>query len=358
MVERLVDANRKIAGEPVAASTVPKPVVTPKPVVKKVEKVPIVKTQSSRVNFADLPGMPDAKSVARTRMQRRVHGQLDLPVNPAVASQLSSFLIGDCEDTRTFSDLICLDPVLASKVLQVANSSFYRRSTEVSSVAHALVTVGIKNIQELIAEEAMRTIGETDYFGGFYELARSFWRHSVVVGRITELLKDVMSVNVYEDVYLAGLLHDLGMLSLDVQEPAFYPQLLRPDFMGQNEICDLERQYIGGDHCQAGVYLFEKLGLPKSFLDAAQFHHAPEKAQDHLLMVGLVTLADLFAVQRGICIGASHETTEVAIDESFAWVLIRESHPPFVDVDVNGFIYDFNCELDRSWANIAGDILL
>lgn len=362
MVNRLVDANRKIAGDPVAEPATPSPPKKKVPPKKTPAAVttpsPSAKKAVARVNIADLPDLPEEKSVARTRMQRRVQANPDLPVNPAVASQLSTFLVGDCDDTRTFSDLICLDPVLASKVLQVANSSFYRRSTAVSSVAHALVTVGIKNIQELIAEETIRIIGDSGYFGGFSELARSFWQHSVVVGRITELLKDVMSVNVYEDVYLAGLLHDLGVLSLDVQEPDFYPQLLRPGFLGQASLCELERQYIGGDHCQAGGYLFEKLGLPKSFTDAAKFHHAPESAKDHLLMVGLVTLADLFANQRGVCIGSSDQAAEVNIAESFAWILIREEHGSFVDVEVNGFIHDFNCELDRSWGNIIGDIFL
>lgn len=362
MVERLVDANRRIAGEPVVKPTPPVSTapVKKKPVLKAPAKKeePVVKKASTRVDFSDLPPLPKEKSVAKTRMQRRVHAHLDLPVNPAVASQLSTFLVGDCDDTRQFSDLICLDPVLAAKVLQVANSSFYRRSTEVSSVAHALVTVGIKNIQELVAEETIRIIGDSDFFGGFYDLSRSFWKHSVVVGRITELLKDVMSVNVYEDVYLAGLFHDLGMLSLDYQEPAFYPQLLKPNFLDHEPICEMERRYIGGDHCQAGEYLFEKLGLPKSFCDAAKFHHTPEKAKDHLLMVGLVTLADLFANQRGVGIGAPQKSCEVSIAESFAWILIREKHQGFGDVEVNGFIHDFNCELDRSWGNITGDIFL
>ncbi len=358
MVQRLVDANRKLAGEPLmpriedglpASSPPTKAKTTPPP--KKAKK------KTMRVDLSDLPPLPTEKSVARTRMQRRVHAHLDLPINPVVAAQLATFLVGDCEDTRQFSDLICLDPLLAAKVLQVANSSFYRRSTAVSSVAHALVTVGIKNIQELIAEETIRIVGDTDSFSGFYDLARSFWKHSVVVGRITELLKDVMSVNVYEDVYLAGLLHDLGMLSLDVQEPAFYPQLLRPKFADWATICEVERQYIGGDHCQAGGYLFEKLGLPKSFMDAAMFHHTPEKAKDNLLMVGLVTLADLFANQRGVCVGASVEM-DVNIADSFAWILIREAHSSFVDVDVHGFIHDFNAELDRSWNNITGEIPL
>ncbi len=362
MVERLVDANRKLAGEPVKP-----PVLTVSsgkrvvPVKKKTPEKPVgavaPKRDQVRVDLSDLPPMPEPKSVARTRMERRVHAHLDLPINPAVAAQLATFLVGDCEDTRQFSDLICLDPMLGAKVLQVANSSFYRRSNAVSSVAHALVTVGIKNIQELVAEETLRIVGAAESFSGFHDLARSFWKHSVVVGRITELLKDVLSVNVYEDVYLAGLLHDLGMLSLDVQEPDFYPQLLRPKFLNSSTICEGERQYIGGDHCQAGGYLFDKLGLPKCFKDAAVFHHSPEKAKDNLLMVGLVTLANLFANQRGVCVGASVEM-DVNIADSFAWILIREEHPTFADVDVHGFIHDFNAELDRSWNNITGDIPL
>ncbi len=368
LVQRLVDANKKMASGadkavvPAPEKVAPKP---PAPVKKKPQKPqgskPPQTTEASLhlvVDGSQLPPIPKPRAVAKARMKRRVQSNLELAMNPAVASLLSSFLVGDCEDTRRFSELICFDPFLAARVLQVANSSFYRRSTAVSSVAHALVTVGVKNIQEVVEEEAEKVLAGQEYFGGFPNLARSFWRHSVVVGRIAELLAEVIRVHSYEDIYLAGLFHDIGMLALDIQEPDFYPQLQRLGFLDDISLCEAEHQYMGADHCHAGSYLIEKMGLPKAFFDSAKFHHHPERAKEHLLVVALVALAELFAVQRGIVVGCEENAAKTNIADSFAWILIREEQKAFMDVDVAGFVQEFHQELDRSWTNIIGDIPL
>ncbi len=370
LVQRLVDANKKMAGEDKAAAPAPPAVVAAEPKKHSSQKKTAATPQADIspppggaplklvVDGSELPPIPETRSVAKSRMQRRVQSNLELAINPAVASLLAKFLVGDCEDTRRFSELICFDPFLAARVLQVANSSFYRRSTEVSSVAHALVTVGIKNIQELVAEEADKVAFGQEFFGGYQDLARSFWRHSVVVGRIAELLAEVIRIHSYEDIYLAGLFHDIGMLSLDVQVPDFYPQLQRLGFLDDTTLSEAEQLYLGADHGQAGYYLAEKMGLPKAFLDAAKFHHHPERAKEHLLVVALVALADLFAVQRGIVVGCEENMAPTNIAASFAWVLLTQEQKTFMDVEIAGFVQEFNQELDRSWGNILGDIPL
>jgi putative nucleotidyltransferase with HDIG domain len=366
LVQRLVDANKKMAGagmaEPVAVQKVEKKKAVSEKIKAKV--LPVDKPQQPPESFvslvvpaSELPAIPQPRTVAKSRMQRRVQSNLELAINPAVSSLLVNFLVGDCEDTRRFSELIGLDPFLAAKVLQVANSSFYRRSTEVSSVAHALVTVGIKNVQEVVSEELEKG-GRHDAFSGFNHLARSFWRHSVVVGRIAELLAEVVRIHTYEDIYLAGLLHDIGMLSLDLQEPDFYPQLQRVGFLDSISLCEAEYQYMGADHCQVGYYLADKMGLPKAFLDAAKFHHHPERAKEHFLIVALVALAELFAVQRGVVVGCAENAAQTSIAESFAWILLTEQQKAFMNVDIGDFIQEFQQELDRSWANIVGDMSL
>lgn len=366
LVQRLVDANKKMAGfgqpplPPMEREETERP-----PVSRKKKKVAVAAPAADPdsacrlVEEGALPAIPEARVVAKSRMQRRIQDNLELAINPAVATLLSGFLVGECEDTRRFSELISLDPFLAAKVLHVANSSFYRRTTAVSSVAHALVTVGIKNVQEVLAEELDKNAAsEHVFFGGYANLGRSYWRHCVVVGRIAELLAEVIRVHTYEDVYLAGLLHDMGMLALDQQEPDFYPQLQRHGFLDNTTLTAAEHNLIGIDHGQAGSFLGEKMGLPKAFLDATRFHHTPEKAKENILIVALVALAELFAVQRGVVVGSKENSRPQPIAESFAWVLVAEAHRAFMDVDREGFVQEFDQELERSWNNIVGDIPL
>ena len=73
-------------------------------------------------------------------------------MNPAIIAELEPLLVGECDNTHLFADTVLKDPVLSCKVIQIANSSFFRRSTPVSSVPHALITVGITHFQEALTE--------------------------------------------------------------------------------------------------------------------------------------------------------------------------------------------------------------
>ncbi len=308
-----------------------------------------------RVAPVSLPAMPEKKSrISKARMQRQIRSDVNLPVNPAVAAQLNIYREGDCENTRAFADLICLDPVMAAKVLQVANSSLYRRSCSVATVPHAMIAVGIQNIQGTVGETIDQSY-TVEAFSGFSAVAKAYWQHSVVVGRIAEMLKDIIRINIPNDVALAGLLHDLGVIPLDIVEPAFYPQMIRHGTELKLNLLESETDYIGTDHGQAGAWFGEKLGLPQAYLDVMKFHHNPEKARDNILLVALVHLADIFALERGICIGGP-ECNVIPPIESFAWVMIQEQHKPFMEVNVTDFIISFIMELDKIWDKITGEI--
>ncbi|MFA6898624.1 MAG: HDOD domain-containing protein [Desulfurivibrionaceae bacterium] len=305
-----------------------------------------------------LPPMPD-KDQRQTpgKLHHRVHPEAVLPVNPAVAAELSAMMKGGAaiDNTRRLADLISLDPVLSCRVIQTANSPFYRRANMVGTVPLAMVIVGVKQVQEVLID-TIRAAKSAQAFSGFSSVARDFWQHAVVVGRIAEMLREVIRINTAADLYLCGLLHDLGMLVLDGMSPNFYPQCVQPSAEMQ-DIVKAEKEYIGADHGQAGVWLAEGIGLPQPYLDVMHFHHLPEKATTNPVPVALVNLANIFASMKGACLGQPRVTMQDAL-HSFSWALIQEHHRPFQEVNVPQFINSFSAELDKTWASITGDILL
>ncbi|HIJ79266.1 MAG: HDOD domain-containing protein [Desulfobulbaceae bacterium] len=305
-----------------------------------------------------IPPMPSKEDrLTASKLQYRVRPENVLPVNPAVAAELTRILAlkDESDNTRRFADLVSLDPVLCCRVIQTANSPFYRRAAMVGTLPHAMVIVGIKQVQKVVAE-AIESSKNVVAFSGFTTVAQAFWQHGVVVGRVAEMLRDVVRISISADLYLSGLLHDLGMFVVDGICPNLYPQLAAP----KPEIKDLfkaEKEYVGVDHGQFGVWLAEGIGLPQPYLDAMRFHHQPEKATTNPVLVALVSLANMFAAMKGACLGEAVVTKE-DIQRSFAWVLIQEHHKPFMDVNVMQFIASFSEELDKTWNSITGDILL
>ncbi len=315
------------------------------------------KAEKFRAGIA-LPPLPDKEQrQTPAKLQHRVHPEAVLPVNPAVASELRDMMKGGSgiDNTRRLADLISLDPVLSCRVIQTANSPFYRRSNTVGTVPLAMVIVGVKQVQEVLVD-TIRAAKSVQAFSGFDSVARDFWQHAVVVGRIAEMLRDVIRLSISADLYLCGLFHDLGMLVLDGMSPDFYPQFVQPP-EELRDVVRAEKEYIGVDHGQAGVWLAEGIGLPQPYLDVMRFHHLPEKATTNLVPVALVNLANMFASMKGACLGQPQVTVQ-DVTRSFSWALIEEHHRPFQEVNVPQFINSFSAELDKTWAGITGDILL
>lgn len=305
-----------------------------------------------------LPPMPDKDHrQTHAKLSQRMNQEVVLPVNPAVAAEMSVMMKGSggIDNTRRLAELISLDPVLSCRLIQTANSPFYRRASMVSTVPLAMVIVGVNQVQEVMAANIMAA-SALQAFGGFPSVSRGFWQHAVVVGRIAEMLREVIRINTSADLYLCGLLHDLGMLVLDGISPNFYPQFVRPP-EEMRDMVRAERDYIGVDHGLAGVWFAEGIGLPQPYLDVMRFHHLPDKATNNQVPVALVNLANIFATMKGVCLGQSRVTMQDVVRSS-SWTLIEEHHPPFNEVNVPQFANEFSAELDKTWESITGDILL
>ncbi|MBA3014772.1 MAG: HDOD domain-containing protein [Desulfobulbaceae bacterium] len=327
-----------------------KPTSTPTPTSAPTSTTSFV-TENQKMELPPLPAKKE-RGVVRA-FQRQLTAALELPYNRLVGNRILPLLAGESENTLRLADLVQMDPALSWKIMQVANSSFYRRSVPIATVPHAMITVGIKNIQSILSEY----IGikqRRKAFSGHKEVGRSFWRHSTMVARIAALLRDVLRLNMSSDIYLAGLFHDIGILALDIVEPCFYPHLSDP----HSELCaDLhaaEINYISIDHGQAGALLGESIGLPESYIDVMRFHHAPIAARTNQLSVALIHLADAFAIQHGVghCPGTGAEIV-APIGESYAWAIIQEHHRPFSDINVTEFINTFNSELSKTWSSLS-----
>lgn len=302
-----------------------------------------------------LPPWPEKRErLGKVSLRRRISGNQAWAVNPVVIHKISPYLTGECENTRQLAELICLDPILCCKVIQTANSSYFRRATMVASVPHAIVTVGLEHIQKVLAETIAQSRG-VGLFKGAPAVAKEFWHHAVVVGRVAELLKEIIRLELSADVYLAGLFHDLGMMGLDVVEPDFYPHLQFEESELQRSLLEAENNYLGVDHGQAGAWLGESMGLPDGYLDVMRYHHRPELARENSLIVAVVHLAELFANDLGYRMGRN-EYAQFTPLESKAWSVIQDLHRPFMEVNVLDFVGAFRDEILKAGTNITGGL--
>ncbi len=359
LVTRLVVANKRISAPPAAilAPEAPRPKVEKSPPIAVTPPPPPpIELPALDIDLSSLPAQPvSVGRISPTKLQRRLNLKQLLVINKEPAERLQRLLSSSADNSRSLAELIALDPILSCKVLQTANSPFFRRSCQVISVPHAMIIVGIQHVGKMI-KETLAASADIEVFSGIEELRQRFWRHAVVVARIAQQLKDIIRINTATDIYLAALLHDLGKLGIDDLEPSFYPQFLKPESDFRKDRLKKEAEYVGIDHSWPGVWIGEHLGLPSVYLDVMLHHHAPEKASgDSVLPTALVHLADLFACGRGFCMaGPDSEVTSPL--ESPAWALIQEHHRPFGEVNVYEFVTAFDEELNNTWKDITADL--
>ena len=181
------------------------------------------------------------------------------------------------------------DPVLAIKILKVANSPFYGLEREVYSIRDAILILGLQAVKNIVIYLKLRD----GYLSG--QLEASFinhvldhsWKISIVVERIAK--RKHISCNT---VAVLGLLHDIGELILAVHlGEAYIDFKTNLDHKLDNQT-QIEKQKFGLTHAEVGAYALRKWRLPEPIVEAVDRHHDCESMEE-LPFCQLCVMAEL-----------------------------------------------------------------
>jgi len=211
-------------------------------------------------------------------------------------------VVEDPEGTaRDLHQVIKRDPALSAKVLKVVNSAFYGLPGQVASVDRAIVLLGLSAVKNIaIAASISRMFNSTSVSENF--TARDLWHHSVAVGvvakKITQAAGNVAGI---DEMFLAGLIHDLGLL---MERQAFGDQLtdvITRAMAGEDNFLELERRIIGATHQEFGEALTTRWKFPRHLRAAVGFHHDPMALSAELQRIGnIIACADVLCCQEKI----------------------------------------------------------
>ncbi len=223
----------------------------------------------------------------------------DIATLPAVTVKIIETVENSRSTTRDLHDIIKNDIALSSKVLKVVNSAFYGLAGQIASVDRAIVRLGLSAVKNIaIASSIARMFkGEkiTDKFS-----AKDLWTHSVAVAVSARSLARVAGHKAEaEEVFLAGLIHDLGLL---VERQAFGDKLaevVNLTTAGSDTFLNYEHQVFGADHQMFGMALAAKWKFPRHLRAVIGYHHDSNRvAQEIRHIVALVQVADIICCQR------------------------------------------------------------
>ncbi len=217
--------------------------------------------------------------------------------------EITAQIIATVEDPKSSASqlhkLIAHDPALVTRILKVVNSAFYGLPGQIGSIERAIVLLGMNAVKNIaVAASLGHLFRGVKLCEGF--TARDLWTHCIAVGVAARDLAKQMKVPLGDEAFLAGMIHDVGILvALQV-----YPERLREvcdsvKLSGENFV-DAERRLTGMDHQQLGAALAQQWKFPRSCQLVAGYHHQPTAlSEDNRLLVTLVCAADTICAQSG-----------------------------------------------------------
>lgn len=219
-----------------------------------------------------------------------------LPTIPVVAQEILKLVHDERTPVNKLENIIENDPPIAAKIISISNSAFFGYKTPTRTIKNAIMRIGFNNVRDIAFGVSLMTVFETKEETSAFDYQRIF-NHSVTVGAVAQLISKDLKMKFTEEIFMNGILHDLGYLALNKYFPDAYIKVLNI-FEKKGYLLDAELEVFNFTHADVGAWLAEKWNLPEDILDTILYHHAPSRAKKHAKTAAVVHIAD-YIVSRG-----------------------------------------------------------
>ena len=223
-------------------------------------------------------------------------------------------LVEDPESTaQDLNNVISNDPALGARILKVVNSAFYGLPGQIGSTNRAIVLLGLNAVKNIAVAASLTKLFRGGQICPSFS-ARDLWQHSIAVGAATRLLSSKTGLGLPDEAFLAGLIHDIGiMVEIQARRSQFVQAMERIQQDPNLSLREAEQAVIGASHEQFGAELCRLWKFPVSFSYVTGFHHRPlELAPQNRRLTCLVYVADIISANLQIGFSKSVDTTEVS----------------------------------------------
>ncbi len=226
------------------------------------------------------------------RLRRKVENIHNLPTIPETIKQISEIIGKPNISLNEISDFIANDPALTTKILKMINSAVYGFPGRISLVSHATVLLGLNVIKGLLIGVSVSEFME--------EAMSGLWNHSLACAVTGRILAQKKKISEPEEVYAAGLLHDIGKVILIQSYREEYENIMNRAKDQKTTVIEEEKGYFPVNHGTIGGWLAEKWHFPIRLSEMIKNHHDPLRSQSASIETALVHVSDILVRARGI----------------------------------------------------------
>lgn len=207
----------------------------------------------------------EISSLISPELEQSLKSCVNLPSLPAIALKIIDASKDPDISLHAVAGIISNDPALTAKILKIANSPLYSQRRSVSNLREALTLLGFN---------ASLTISLS--FSLLQSLSSSnddYWRRSIISASIARLLGARLGVSRLEELFLASLLQDIGILVIECINESPYPSSSNLTLNHQDRI-KLEKDKLDTEHSLIGAWLLQSWKLPDYLINSVLFSHS------------------------------------------------------------------------------------
>lgn len=211
-------------------------------------------------------------NVMERNIERIVQGIEQISTLPIISNQIHDLLLNENVSIRQIGEIVEKDPPLAVKVLKIVNSAFYGLLNNVSSIDHALVILGLKEVKNIVLAFSIQKFfsKNQDTFD-----RKKFWKHSIICSQVSKNLTRHFNLVDEGTFLLSGLIHDIGKLVTHQYFHEDFKAIIDVVASDRCTFSEAEKKVMGVTHYQIAAKLLQQWNFPKKVIMPIFYHHAP-----------------------------------------------------------------------------------
>jgi HD-like signal output (HDOD) protein len=245
------------------------------------------------------PGTAPADTSSPAAVQENVQSAIKEISHIATLPEVTMKIISLVEDpdstAQDLNKVISNDPALGARILKVVNSAFYGLPGQIGSINRAVVLLGLNAVKNIAIAASLAKLFRGGKITPNFD-ARDLWQHSIATATATRLLSHRCGLGLPDEAFLAGLIHDIGiMVEIQARRAKFIDAL---NMVENQKVSLREAEYacVGATHEMFGAGLCKLWKFPISFQYVTGFHHHPMDLPDkNRTLACLVHVADHIA---------------------------------------------------------------
>ncbi|PIE25545.1 MAG: hypothetical protein CSA60_00220 [Neptuniibacter caesariensis] len=236
---------------------------------------------SDHVSFADISEELEylvklVKLLNRSTLQNYVGSVGCLPTPPKIYTQLTEAINSDVPGLSAISEIVEQDPAIVAQIMKQVNSALYGLNRQISDLKEAISLIGVRSLSSIaLSCQLNKQFREGEGWDAFeFEKVN---QRALLVARLAQTISRRAGAGkiVQEQAFLAGLLHDLGILIMASHDPEQYKKLLNYAVKKQKPVYLVEKAAFGFFHGEVAAALLALWNIPPQVVEAVMLHHVP-----------------------------------------------------------------------------------